>query len=256
MLTLILGSGFFLNQTSPGAYISIISFMVVLNLTSITLAYGIKQRTTLNSLYHFERKIKHLNHLIKGLSHSHPSHLWILEDRQFNKRFLRAQRELINLIDNKTRSLNWREFIRRLPIIRLFLQKLRPKQGDYNYINFPKEMAKIKVISDEISVKTKLATSLKKHIKALKERETPKQQDILGKIKQYDGNIEDCEAEIDHLNDEVTQTKTYFNQLILNIQNDLKEGYILGLWYVEHVSQINLLANFNTNNLFSDEELS
>lgn len=229
-------NGFAANKSS---LLSLICFIVMANLTAFILGYGIRQRSLFSNQNLLERKIARLNDRLTEIAGSKPMNAWNGDSRMFKHNFLILQRDLFNLIHDKTRSINYikvkQENIYKkndgTEYFRIFGIKLWKRKGDdfYNH-NFPK-------ISLEIRQKNAKLISLNQELKALNEKIVAFRENR----SEYEKNIYN---ELDRLNQTKNDLKREISKIEVEKQEELKEserqrvmceqefieGHGLGLW--------------------------
>lgn len=84
-------------------FISLLEFTICVLLTSFMLGYGLRYKGLISTTEYLERRLKELTDAIKDNSRARPLNLILAEGKQFNKKYLELQEELLNLIIAKTK---------------------------------------------------------------------------------------------------------------------------------------------------------
>lgn len=229
-------NGFTANKSS---LLSLICFIVMANLTAFILGYGLRQRSLFSNQNLLERKIAFLNDRLTEISGSKPMLAWNGESRNFKHHFLIIQRDLFNLIHDKTSAINYVK-IKQENIFkkndntehfRLFGMKLwKRKTSDFYNHNFPK-------ISYQIREKNIRLNALNQELKILNEKITTFSENR----SEYEKNISN---ELDRLNQSKNDQLKAISDIEVELQEELKqsekrrvmcaqeftEGHGLGLW--------------------------
>lgn len=219
--------------------LAIFCFVLLVNLTAFTLSYGIRQNGMIKTCNEAEEKMRYLSNFKKALSGSTPIHLWIQEERQFQRNFLSIQQELFNLIKIKNNSLNQNT---KPGFFRIFtspknglinlgkLNLARKKEAQFYSRNFPALTNQIEEIRNQLNAEKRLSDELKVKITALRDGYS----DFHNKINEELRRLKYTSYSLLRQRTEIESDKLTFHQKLeeqqLSIQQEVSEGYELGTW--------------------------
>lgn len=241
---------------NPSKLISIICFMGLANISAITIGYALRHKNLLRTRYHLERRTSDLTELLVSLSSTKPMKLWLNEEGQFNKRFLKLQEELFQLMESKTKNLrrldSWsgkidtntenkkdnRNFLQRLK--QVVINKVSPSisSGElvqFRRVNFPQLSYQIDSLERSLNGKKTEYDELNQLLKKIDEHNTDVDWDVKSKLSNLNAHKKVQSNNRMSLLQQRTQIRIKLTQESKIINGKLRQGFLLGEWLQNNI---------------------
>lgn len=246
---IIVGQSFegLLNQKQ--ALLSILCFVVLVNVAAFILSYGIRQIGLIRLSSESETRLIALSNYRKALSGNKPIQVWIKEERQFQRYFLLIQRELFDLIGMKNKSLNQ---LKRKDVSGWFgrsdegnnktefkplgsLNLTRKKEAQFYMLNFPHLTYQIEKIGNLIKDKKREQEEIDIKIREMVNRNSGFHIRLNNELGQQNAMYQKLQLRISEIDSKRIST---INRLREDQDQDIskiREGYQLGIWTKENL---------------------
>jgi hypothetical protein len=243
-------------HSNSAKFNAIVGYAALVNLTAITLAYALRHKNLLGTRYHLERRVSDLTELLVSLSSTKPMKVWLTEEKQFSKRFLKLQDELLQLMESKTRNLNrldkWSGNLSRDEgkkrglgdLIRRLKAVVRSKEASvasdrelmrFRRINFPELSYQIDQLERALQNQKSEYESLLIKMKKVDEHNSDIDWDVKGKLEalRRQHRIQ-LNSKMSFL-DQKMQTRLRLTRECKQAEAQLREGFLLGTWLQKNI---------------------
>jgi len=238
-------------------FISLLEFAVCVLLTSFMLGYGLRYKGLISTTEYLERRLKEFAEAIKDNSRARPLNLMLAESKQFNKKYLELEEELLNLIISKTRvaqeflpnadkknkqnnvkkQTSWWNKLFNKPIINDDAEntdKTVFEMSPIEEVYFPGFKHHIEELRSQIKTKSAEFRSTENRLFAIKEERSEYAKILLQNIEKLENKISNYRKAITNRYFKWTQTIDVQKKQGDKENMEMWDGYDIGIWYREN----------------------
>ena len=238
-------------------FISLLEFAICVLLSSFMLGYGLRYKGLISTTEYLERRLKEFSDAIKDNSRARPLNLMLAEGKQFNKKYLELEEELLNLIiaktkvakeflpseDKKKNSKNskkqqsfWDRFFNRSKNNEedVVANKTVFEMSPIEEVYFPGFKNHIDELKLQIISKNEELDNTENQLSAIKEDRSEYAKILIHTIEKLENKITNYRKAITNRYFKWTQTIDIQKKLGDKENLEMRDGYDLGMWYREN----------------------